>query len=133
LGAGYGRHRLREEVKKDIPSAAQLGFIPHSHNVYTELLAETGLVGLSAFLWLVLSNITRLVRKAQSESAPSDRIRYFCLAASLIAFLVGGLGDVPFYNHENRIFFFTLMALVYLALRSDVVTDWQIGTNMVRK
>ena len=133
FGAGYGRHRLREEVRKDIPSAAQFGFIPHSHNVYTELLAETGLVGLSAFLWLVLSNITRLIRKAQSESAPSDRIRYFCLAASLIAFLVGGLGDVPFYNHETRIFFFTLMALAYLALRSDLVTDWQIGTNMVRK
>jgi O-antigen ligase len=132
FGAGYGRDRLREGVRTDIPSAEQFGFIPHSHNVYTELLAETGCIGLGAFLWLILSNMTRLIRKAQNESSPSDRIRYFCLAASLIAFLVGGLGDVPFYNHETRIFFFTLLALTFLALRSDVVTNWQIGTNMAR-
>ena len=132
FGAGYGRDRLREGVRTDIPSAEQFGFIPHSHNVYTELLAETGCIGLGAFLWLILSNMTRLIRKAQNESSPSDRIRYFCLAASLIAFLVGGLGDVPFYNHETRIFFFTLLALTFLALRSDVVTNWQIGTNMIR-
>jgi len=132
FGAGYGRDRLREGVRTDIPSAEQFGFIPHSHNVYTELLAETGCIGLGAFLWLILSNMTRLIRKAQNESSPSDRIRYFCLAASLIAFLVGGLGDVPFYNHETRIFFFTLLALTFLALRRDVVTNWQIGTNMIR-
>jgi len=79
-----------------------------------------------------LSNITRLIRKAQTESAPSDRIRYFCLAASLIAFLVGGLGDVPFYNHETRIFFFTLLALSYLFLRTDIVRHRQANPAVSR-
>ncbi|HLN83582.1 MAG TPA: hypothetical protein VK355_08200, partial [Candidatus Binatia bacterium] len=108
---------------RDVPGAEQFGFIPHSHNVYTELLAETGFVGLSAFLWMVVSNVTRLIRKAQNDLAARDRIRYLCLATSLIAFLIGGLGDVPFYNHETRIFFFTLLALTYIGLRNDIVSQ----------
>jgi hypothetical protein len=28
--------------------------------------------------------------------------------------MVTGLGDVPFYHHETRICFFTLLALAYL-------------------
>jgi len=125
LGAGYGRDRLREGVREDIPSAEQFGFIPHSHSLYTELLAGTGFAGLSAFLWMVGVNIIRLIRKAQAETSPSGRIAYFCLSASLVAFLVGGLGDVPFYNHDTRIFFFTLLALSYLALRNDIVSHRQ--------
>jgi O-antigen ligase len=125
FGVGYGRDRLREGVRQANPNADQFGFIPHSHNLYTELLAETGLVGLGAFLWMVIANITRLIRRAQIELAAQERIGYLCLAASLIAFLVDGLGDVPFYNHETRIFFFTLLALSYLVLRNDGVSHRQ--------
>ncbi len=120
LGFGYGRDRLREGVKKFKADSEQLGFIPHSHNMYTELLAETGIAGLSAFMWMICLNLSRLIRRARKELSAPDRILYFCLAASLIAFLVGILGDAPFYNHDTRIFFFTLLALTYLFLRRDV-------------
>ena len=36
------------------------------------------------------------------------------IAAAWIAFAVTGLGDVPFYHHEIRILFFTLLALTHL-------------------
>ena len=120
FGVGYGRDRLREGVKKELKASTQVGFISHSHNLYTELLAETGVVGLGAFLWMILANLSRLIRKARSELSPSTRILYIGLAASLIAFLVSVLGDAPFYNHDTRIFFFTLLALTYLYLRHAV-------------
>ena len=119
FGVGYGRDRLREGVKEDIPKSRELGFIPHSHSMYTEMLAETGFLGLGALIWMVLLNITRLIRKAPSELSPQNQTANFCMAASLIAFLVFGLTDVPFYNHDTRIFFFTLLALSYLFLRRD--------------
>ena len=120
LGFGYGRDRLREGVKKEVADSGQLGFIPHSHNMYTELLAETGVLGLAAFMWMICANLSRLIRRARGGSSPQIRILYFCLSASLIAFLVGVLGDAPFYNHDTRIFFFTLLALTYLFLRRDL-------------
>jgi O-antigen ligase len=119
LGYGYGRDRLREGVKKEVDDAAELGFIPHSHNMYTELLAETGVLGLGAFLWMVCANLVGLLRRARSETSASSRILYFALAASLLAFLVGILGDAPFYNHDTRIFFFTLLPLTCLFLRRE--------------
>lgn len=132
FGVGYGRDRLREGVRRDVPGAERFGFIPHSHNVYTELLAETGVVGLGAYLWLIVSNVTRLIRSAQSDLAAQEQIAYLCLATSLIAFLIGGLGDVPFYNHETRIFFFTLLALSYLLLRNDIVGHRQAHAALSR-
>ncbi len=119
LGYGYGRDRLREGVKKEVDDAEEIGFIPHSHNMYTELLAETGLVGLAAFLWMVCANCVGLIRRARAEAGASLRILYFALAAALLAFLVGILGDAPFYNHDTRIFFFTLLPLTSLYLRRE--------------
>jgi len=117
LGYGYGRDRLREGVKKEVDDAAEIGFIPHSHNMYTELLAETGVLGLAAFFWMVGANLLGLIRRARAETSASSRNLYFALAASLLAFLVGILGDAPFYNHDTRIFFFTLLPLTCLFLR----------------
>ena len=123
LGVGYGRDRLRESVKIEMPNSPQVGFIPHSHSMYTEMFAETGLLGVGALMWMVLSNINGLIRRARNEVSPPNRILYFCLSASLIAFLVFGLADVPFYNHDTRIFFFTLMAVSYVFLRSDIASQ----------
>jgi hypothetical protein len=78
---------------------------------------------------MILSNIAGFIRKARREFSARDRIRDLCLAASLIAFLVGGLGDVPFYNHDTRIFFFTLLALSYIFLRNGIPNE---STNPAR-
>jgi O-antigen ligase len=132
FGVGYGRDRLREGVKKQIPDSQQDDFIPHSHSMYTEMLAETGIAGLGALIWMVLLNIMRLIRRARSELSPQNEMVYFCMAASLIAFLIFGLTDVPFYNHDTRIFFFTLLAMSYLALGNAVAKDWQVGPVLVK-
>jgi O-antigen ligase len=114
LGVGYGRGRLREGIKKLYQGAAtDIGRIAHTHNMYIELFAETGLLGLSALLWLLCHAFCRALsnaRQLQSEG----RIFQFGIAASWIAFAVTGVGDVPFFHHEVRILFFTLLALTYL-------------------
>jgi len=117
LGVGYGRGRLKQELRrsyqdefsKDIP-------IWHAHNVYAELLAETGLLGLGAFIWLIVSTLQRLLRSALARSS-YERLVGFTIAAAWTAAAVAGLGDVPFYHHEPRVFFFTLFALAYLYCR----------------
>jgi len=114
LGVGYGRDRLRTALGEKYPSIAKQRYIAHSHNLYTELLAGTGFLGLGAFLWLLFSTLNRLVTKIRSDQHTESRSLYPCFLASLIAFMVAGLGDVPFYHHETRIFFFTLLGLIYI-------------------
>ena len=114
LGVGYGRGRLREGLRELYQgTATDITRIAHTHNTYIELFAETGLLGLSALIWLLCHALSRALSNASSLQG-EGRIFQFGIAASWIAFAVTGLGDVPFFHHEIRILFFTLLALTYL-------------------
>jgi O-antigen ligase len=111
LGVGYGRGRLREglrELQKN--GATEIGHIAHTHNMYVELFAQTGLLGLGAFLWLLGHTLLKTLGAA-GHLDDASRVFQLGIAAAWIAFAVTGLGDVPFYHHEIRILFFTLLAL----------------------
>jgi putative inorganic carbon (HCO3(-)) transporter len=113
LGVGYGRGRLREGLKEqERKTGTEIGHIAHTHNVYVELFAQTGLLGLGIFLWLLYQTFRQTLSNA-SRLDGSDRVLMLGMASSWIAFAVTGLGDVPFYHHEIRILFFTLLALTH--------------------
>jgi O-antigen ligase len=117
LGVGYGRGHLREALREKHGTAAVISNIAHTHNVYIELFAETGFLGLGAFLWLLGHGLRQALSDARGvESA--NRVFQLGMAAAWIAFAVTGLGDVPFFHHEIRIYFFTLLALTHLSLRA---------------
>lgn len=109
LGVGYGRDRLREGLKEN---QLEMRRIAHTHNIYVELVATTGIFGLGAFLWLIVGAFYRAWRQASSGAIENRQVQ-LGIAAAWIAFAVTGLGDAPFYHHETRIFFFTLLGLTY--------------------
>jgi O-antigen ligase len=119
FGNGYGRDHLRAALKSRRPEFDPDGFVSHSHNLYAELVAGIGVVGVAIFIWLLAAAGIQLIRKIAAQT-DAERERYIDLGllASLIAFTVAGLADVPFYHHEPRIFFFTLLGLICLRLRS---------------
>jgi O-antigen ligase len=119
LGIGYGRGRLKEALQQ-MYKGTQHENTPtwHAHNVYIDLFAGTGLLGLSAFLWLLGDCLYRVSRASFKAPTSTERMLQISILTALIAFLLTGLGDVPFYHHETRIFFFTLLALVYLRVET---------------
>lgn len=111
LGIGYGRGRLKESLPAYFEGTLLEGSpVLHTHNVYVELFAETGLVGLLAFIWLLGRTLLGLWRASLRRDGQA-RFLGLALIASWIAAMVAGFGDIPFYHHETRIFFFSLMAL----------------------
>ncbi len=115
LGVGYGRGRLKQELRRTFPDEFSREIpIWHAHNVYAELFAGTGLLGLGAFLWLLVSTLRGLLLRAARARAAPERLVGLTLATAWTAAAVAGLGDIPFYHHEPRIFFFSLFALAYL-------------------
>ena len=115
LGIGYGRGRLKEALKERFKGTIdEANPIWHAHNVYIELFADTGILGLGAFLWLLWEALLRTWQKANRAENANFRISHLAVMAALVAFAVTGLGDVPFYHHETRIYFFTLLALAHL-------------------
>jgi O-antigen ligase len=114
LGVGYGRGRLKENLRSRLQGTIlEDSPIWHTHNVYVELFAGTGLLGLLSFLWLIGQTLLRVSQAALRRDG-AERLVGFGLAASWVAAIVTGVGDIPFYHHETRIFFFSLFALAYI-------------------
>jgi O-antigen ligase len=117
LGAGYDRGRVKAALRSNYQDTAEAKVpMSHTHNVYLELFAAIGLLGLGIFVWLIMDAFHRLLG---NEFAPSESERTirFLIVASWTAAIVTGLGDVPFYHHETRVFFFTLLAWIHLYVR----------------
>jgi hypothetical protein len=121
LGNGYGRDHLRAALKQKYPEFIKREFVGHSHSLYTELICGVGVVGLAIFVWLLATSCIYLLQQMATQAAISnpEKYTYIGLLGSLIAFIMGGLADVPLYHHETRIFFFTLLGLIQLRLRSQ--------------
>jgi O-antigen ligase len=118
LGNGYGRDHLRAALRTKYPEFAPDGFVNHSHNLYSELTAGVGILGVAIFMWLLGAAGIKLIRQIRTRGrADKERYADLGLLGALISFLVAALGDVPFYHHEPRIFFFTLLGLICLRLR----------------
>jgi putative inorganic carbon (HCO3(-)) transporter len=131
LGVGYGRGRLKEALRGNLPEGADQNPVAHAHNVYLEVFAETGLLGLGIFLWLLAETLHRLWHSALNRTGP-ERMIAVAIAASWCAAIVTGLGDIPFFHHETRIFLFTLLAWAYLNAdksRGTANTDGQLRRN----
>ncbi len=124
LGVGYGRGRLKAGLGNQYAGTASEGSpVWHTHNVYIELFAETGLLGMGAFIWLVLSTLWRVLRSAAARPSP-QRLIGFAIAASWTAAAISGLGDVPFYHHTPRVFCFSLFVLAYFYCRQSTGPEW---------
>jgi len=120
LGVGYNRYKqieALEELHSRTPDI-KIPIPNHAHNAYADLFAKTGLLGLGAFLWLLSEALYRILRIANKEQEERTRLVQIGIASALIAFIVTGLGEVPFHHHETRLYFFTLLALIYLYLRA---------------
>jgi O-antigen ligase len=122
FGVGYGRKRLREGLRELFGRADPETRIAHTHNVYVELFAETGIVGLGAFLWLLADGLWRSIRRAFLKDNQNS-VLHLGIVASLVAVAVTGLGDVPFYHHQVRILLFTILALIYIPWESVLAVE----------
>jgi O-antigen ligase/Tfp pilus assembly protein PilF len=85
----------------------------HAHNQYLDLLACSGLVGMAAFVWLLVRLVRRYVREIQPGQNPNLQPAVLGAAAALAAYLVHGIFDglyrMPFAS-------FTLVVLLGVTL-----------------
>lgn len=123
LGVGYGRGRVKAALREKFRGTTfEKIALTHSHNVYVELFAGTGFLGLVSYLWLVGSGFAVALRSALRQSVSEPRWG-IALASAWLAVMVCGLGDVPFFHHETRILLFTLLGLTARAAALDALPE----------
>ena len=87
---GVGLGNFLTELPKTLPSR-EIYFLQPVHNIYLLLLAETGIIGLVLFLWLVWIVLRRAISNKQKERGKAALLLAYLL--SLIAYLLLGFVD----------------------------------------
>lgn len=89
--------------------------LQYPHNLVLNFWAETGVLGLVAFCWIVVKSFKLLGRDTLSVKNSWLSIG---LISALVYSLVHGMADVPYFKNDLSAQFFVLLGLIELNLRS---------------
>ncbi len=108
-GIGYGNFKNVLAATVDVPE----GFMLDAHNLYMELLAETGVLGFIAFFILAFTVMRRGVNTYKNSRALMDSVVGFAVATGVMSVMAHGAVDYLFHNSPQfAALFFLLLALL---------------------
>ena len=116
LGIGFGNLRMLLGGLLSLPE----GWVGDAHNLYLELLAETGLVGFLAFAFLMTTTMRTALRRYRSSQNGFGKIICFAVFIAMIGVLVHGTVDYLFHTAPQVA---TLFFLVLGILRAQTVNQ----------
>ena len=93
------------------PEDARTGDTMYAHNNFLHLAAETGLISLFVFVWLLWNLFLYSGYVYKSLKDNYLKLLSICLAASLIAFLLNGLTETSLYYSRVAMIFWYLIGL----------------------
>ena len=89
---------------------------PHTHSLYLQLIAETGVFSLISFIILCLayfSLVLAYIRKSAGNGSRTISLGFLC---GIVAFLVQSLTDYSWYNYRVYLFFWVMLGFAMAVL-----------------
>ena len=87
LGYGYGTRVLPKIGVKHVPSVSpehDIAAQHHAHNVFINVVVQTGLLGLACFLWMLFGMWQVIGNKTDVFAGPDEQCKWKIAAASLL-------------------------------------------------
>lgn len=113
-GVGYGS----EAFNTIYPAYAMHSIsAQHAHNLFLQILCDSGIVGLLVFLGLIVSFCRMMLTAIRHTSDARARILQIGGISAVSGFLVQSLTDYTFYNYRVMLLFFGMLGLCVLFTR----------------
>jgi putative inorganic carbon (hco3(-)) transporter len=94
-------------------------YLPHAHNLFLNLAIELGLVGLAAFMWLLVLASLKAWRIRCSTTLRQERFLSVGILGGFVAMSVANMVDTTFYQGFIIIVFFIFLGLLEAMERID--------------
>lgn len=114
VGAGLGGFPILYEEYRLIKHTE---FLLYPHNIILNAWVELGLAGALLFCWLIIDACRRAFRLVQSALTPFGHQLVYGTLAALLAVVVHGIVDVPYFKNDLAIQFWFLLSLIPIAGR----------------
>lgn len=112
VGVGYGNFRALYEIPGVVSGIFDV------HNLYLQLLAETGLMGFTAFFVMIVHVIRKCLRALRLRGDDLKTVVNFAALAAVISVLLHGFVDFLFIvSPQFTLLFWLILALVMIADR----------------
>ena len=98
-------------------SYAGIQAIRHTHNLYLQILSETGIVGLVVFLLIVILFVQNCFEYLYRMRKGTDNGIVVAGLSSVVAVLIMGLTDYVWYNYRVFLMFWLVIAIVNAYIR----------------
>lgn len=117
LGGGLGTDAVRQTVK-DLNLYHGVAPFVHAHDVYLQVWAESGLLGVVSFIGAMGWSIKQAIRSASSETCPYPvRLAAIGGASAVTGILVCGLADYIWNYPRVMMIFWFVVAVTLSAVR----------------
>jgi putative inorganic carbon (HCO3(-)) transporter len=93
-------------------NATNVDRFTYPHNIVLNFWTETGLLGLAAFAWIIVAGFVRAAGGWRHAVADWRAVHLGVLLA-LVAVLVHGMVDVPYWKNDLSLEFWTLLSLSF--------------------
>lgn len=100
LGIGWGAFKYVYPVYNELIQEAGITIF-HAHNMYLNVLAETGLLGFTAYFWFYFGVVWYAIRFLHRYSGtPFDRALVMAVAGAMLAVAVSGFSDYDLFSTQ---------------------------------
>ncbi len=107
IGIGEGAFRMIYPAY----SLSGIETAPHSHNLFLQLIVETGIFSLIAFLIFLFFHAQCTLDFCKNAYSPKNKMISLGFFAGALAFLVQGMTDYVWYNYRILLLFWLLLGL----------------------
>jgi len=119
LGTGFGNLRGLMGGLLNLPD----GWTGDAHNLYLELLAETGLIGFAAFSILIVLALRAALRQFRRAENHFNKMIALAILSAICSVLVHGMVDYLFHTTPQvTALFFVVLGLLSAHISSDKTT-----------
>lgn len=97
----------------------------HAHNLYLQILCDSGIVGLLVFLGLIVCFYRMMLTAIRHERDRRAKVLQIGGTSAVSGFLVQSMTDYTFYNYRLLLLFFGILGLCVLLTRMGSREDLQ--------